>query len=106
MTAYVYKLPGQGGALFGRTSHPDPWFALTADADDELHALAADLGLTRAMFRPAAPGGPRRAPVAAHYDLTPGEHDRAVARGAQPITARDAERMARQREAGLPPGVT
>lgn len=106
MTAYVYQLPGQGGALFGRTSHPDPWFALTADADDELHALAADLGLTRAMFRPAAPGGPRRAPVAAHYDLTPGEHDRAVARGAQPITARDAERMARQREAGLPPGVT
>lgn len=106
MTAYVYQLPGQGGALFGRTSHPDPWFALTADADDELHGLAADLGLTRAMFRPAAPGGPRRAPVAAHYDLTPGEHDRAVARGAQPITAREAERMARQREAGLPPGVT
>jgi hypothetical protein len=42
--------------------------------------------------------------VAAHYDLTLGEHDRAVARGAQPITARDADRMARQREAGLPPG--
>jgi Protein of unknown function (DUF4031) len=104
MTAYVHKLPGQGGSLFGRTSHPDPWFALTADSDDELHARAADLGLTRAMFRPAAPGGPRRAAVPAHYDLTLGEHDRAVARGAQPVTARDADRMARQREAGLPPG--
>jgi hypothetical protein len=104
MTAYVHKLPGQGGALFGRTSHPDPWFALTADTDDELHALAADLGLTRAMFRPAVPAAPRRAAVGAHYDLTLGEHDRAVARGAQPITARDADRMAREREAGQAPG--
>ncbi|HEY3975692.1 MAG TPA: DUF4031 domain-containing protein [Streptosporangiaceae bacterium] len=39
--------------------------------------------------------------MAAHYDLTPGEHDRAVALGAQQISARDAERTAQQREGGL-----
>jgi hypothetical protein len=104
MTVYVHKPRGQGAALFGRTASPDPWFELTADSEDELHALAAGLGLTRAMFRPAAPAGPRQAPVPAHYDLTRGERGRAVALGAQPITARDAGRMARQREAGLPPG--
>jgi hypothetical protein len=100
VTAYVHRLD-QGGALFGRTSRPDPWFALTADTDDELHALAASLGLTRVMFGPGAPGAPRKPAVAAHYDLTPGEHDRAVALGAQQISARDAERTAQQREGGL-----
>lgn len=94
MAVYVYKPAGQGTALFGRTAHPDPWFALTADTEDELHALAADVGLTRAMFRPATPAGRRQPPVAGHYDLTQGERDRAVTLGAQPVTARDAERMA------------
>jgi hypothetical protein len=101
MTVYVHKLPGQGGTLFGRTAHPDPWFALTADTDDELHASAASLGLTRLMFRPGTPAGPRQPPVAAHYDLTLGERDRAVEHGARPITPRDADRMERQRAAGL-----
>ncbi|HEY6479209.1 MAG TPA: DUF4031 domain-containing protein [Streptosporangiaceae bacterium] len=100
MTVYVHKLD-QGGGLFGRTSRPDPWFALTADTDDELHAQAVSLGLTRAMFNPGVPGAPRKPAVAAHYNLTQGEHDRAVAHGAQQISARDAERMARAREGGL-----
>jgi hypothetical protein len=55
MTVYVHKLD-QGGALFGHTTRPDPWFALTADTDDGLHALAVSLGLTRVMSRPGAPG--------------------------------------------------
>jgi hypothetical protein len=101
MTVYVHKLRGQGTAFFGRTASPSPWFVLTADTDDELHALAASLGLTRIMFRPATPGGPRQVPVAARYDVTLGERNRAVALGAKQITPREADRMARLREAGL-----
>jgi hypothetical protein len=98
MTVYVHKLEGQG---FGRDPSLDPWFVLTADTDDELHAFAASLGLTRVMFRPGTPAGARQEPVAAHYDLTLGERDRAVELGAQPITPREADRMERQRAAGL-----
>jgi hypothetical protein len=101
MTLYVHKPRGQGAALFGYTSHPDAWFELTADADDELHACAESLGLTRAMFRTGTPAGPRQAPAAAHYDLTLGERDQAIQLGARPISARDAGRMERQRAAGL-----
>jgi Protein of unknown function (DUF4031) len=49
MTVYVHKLAGQSRASFGRTPRSDPWFVLTADTDDELHAFAASLGLTRVM---------------------------------------------------------
>jgi hypothetical protein len=101
MTVYVHKLQGQGRAFFGRTPSQDPWFVLTADTDDELHAFAASLGLTRIMFRPAAPAASHRGPVAAHYDVTLGERDRAVALGARPITPREADRMEQQRAAGL-----
>jgi hypothetical protein len=101
MTVYVHKLQGQSRAFFGRTARPDPWFVLTADTDDELHAFAASLGLTRVMFRPGTPAGPHQQPVAAHYDVTPGERDRAVALGARLITPREADAMERQRAAGL-----
>jgi Protein of unknown function (DUF4031) len=101
MTVYVHKLKSQSRALFGRTPSPDPWFVLTADTDDELNAFAASLGLTRVMFRPSTPAGSHQEPVAAHYDVTLGERDRAVALGARPITPREAERMERQRAAGL-----
>ncbi len=101
MTVYVHKLEGQSRAFFGRTASPDPWFVLTADTDDELHAFAASLGLTGVMFRPGTPAGPHQEPVAAHYDVTPGERDRAVVLGARPITPREADRMERQSAAGL-----
>jgi hypothetical protein len=101
MTVYVHKLGGQGRAFFGRTGSQDPWFVLTADTDDELHAFAASLGLTRIMFRPGTPARPHQVPVAAHYDVTLAERDRAVALGAQQITARAADTMERQRAAGL-----
>ena len=101
MTVYVHKLRGQGLAFLGRTAGPDPWFVLTADTDDELHALAASLGLTSAMFRPGTQAGPRQAAVAGHYDVTLGERDRAVELGAKLITPREADRMERQRAAGL-----
>jgi hypothetical protein len=99
VTVYVHKPRGQGAALFGRTASPDPWFALTADTDDELHAFAARLGLTRAMFQAGPPAGPRQIPAAGHYDVSLGERDRAVALGARAITPREADRMERQRAA-------
>jgi hypothetical protein len=99
MTVYVHELEGQNRAFGQNTT--DPWFVLTADTDDELHAFAASLGLTRVMFRPATPAGRRQEPVAAHYDVTRGERDRAVELGAQPITRREADTMNRQRAAGL-----
>jgi hypothetical protein len=100
MTVYVHRLQGQGRSLFGRTESPDPWFVLTADSDDELHAFAASLGLTRIMFKPGRPAARRQLPVAGHYDMTLGEHDRAIALGAQPITPKEAARMAEQRGIG------
>jgi hypothetical protein len=60
MTVYVHKMEGQsrallrGGGWRSRRYMPtDPWFVLTADTDDELHALAASLGLTRTCSAPA-----------------------------------------------------
>jgi hypothetical protein len=100
VTVYVHKPRGQGAALFGRTATPDPWFALTADTDDELHAFAAGLGLTRAMFQGGTPAGPGRGPAVGHYDVSLGERDRAVELGARAITPRAADRMERQRAAG------
>jgi Protein of unknown function (DUF4031) len=101
MTVYVHQLQGQGRAFFGRTPSPSPSFVLTAETDDELHTFAASLGLTQIMFRPATPAGPHQAPVAGHYDVTLGERDRAVELGARPITPGEADRMERQRAAGL-----
>ena len=105
MTVYVHQLEAQSRGFFGQNT-TDPWFVLTADADDELHAFAASLGLTPVMFRPGTSDGPHRKPVAAHYDLTLGERDRAVEhsrsrRERQPITPGEADSMERQRAAGL-----
>ena len=101
MTVYAHKLGGQGRAFFGRTAGPDRWFILTADTDDELHAFAASLGLTRAMFRPGKEALPKQEPLAGHYLITMGEHNRALALGAKLISRREADRMLRLRAAGL-----
>lgn len=100
MTVYVHKLEGQGRFFYGRTAGPDPWFLLTADTDDELQAFATSLGLTRVMFRPAKQALPKQKPEAAHYVITIGERDRAVALGAQLITSREADRMLQHRDGG------
>ena len=59
MAVYVNQLRGQGRFLLGRTTAPPPLFALTADAEDELHAFAARLGLRR---DPGAADGARSTP--------------------------------------------
>ncbi len=88
MTVYVFKLPGQGHGLFGRSPTPDPWFGLTADTEAELHAFAERLGLTRIMYQPGTPDGPQLASATGHYDVTEGERDQAVALGAQAIASK------------------
>lgn len=91
MAVYVHQLRGQRSVV----GLSDPWYGLTADTDDELHAFAARLGLQRDMFRPSTPAGPHQTPTAGHYDVSQAEHDRAVELGAQAISAREADRMER-----------
>jgi Protein of unknown function (DUF4031) len=95
MTVYVHKLRGQSGLLNGATPN-DPWFGLTADTEDELHAFAARLGLQPSLFQPGAPTGSHQVSVSGHYDVTEGERDRAVALGAQAITAREEDKRERR----------
>jgi len=96
MAVYVYKLRDLSRLLMGRTAPPPPLFGLTADAEDELHAFAARLGIRRDSGTPVAS---QQELVTRHYTLTDGEHDRAVVLGAQAITAREADKMARQQAA-------
>jgi len=96
MTVYVYKLRDRSRLLMGRTAPPHPWFGLAADAEDELHAFAARLGIRRDSGTAV---GSQQELVTRHYTLTEGERDRAVVLGAQAITAREADRMQRQQAA-------
>ncbi len=96
MAVYVYKLRDPSRLFMGRTAPPPPLFGLTADAEDELHAFAARLGIRRDSGTPV---GSQQELVTQHYTLTEGERDRAVALGAQAIKAREADKMERQRAA-------
>jgi len=96
MAVYVNKLRGQGRLLMGRTPASSPFFAITADTQDELHAFAAKLGIRR---DPGTPTGPQRELITRQYTITEGQRDRAVQLGAQVITAREADKMERQRAA-------
>ena len=94
MAVYVNKVRDWSRLLFGRTAPPPPSFSLTADTQDELHAFAARLGIRR---DPGTPVGPQQELVTRQYLLTEGQRDRAAELGAQVITARDADKMDRQR---------
>lgn len=96
VTVYVYRLRGMGPIPFSRSYQP-PWFALTADTEDELHPFAETIGLYRHFYRPATSAALQQLPVVGHYDLDEGERYRAVANGAHPITWRQHDRMLRQR---------
>jgi hypothetical protein len=41
VTVYAYKMPHQGN--FVTRAMSEPWYDLTADTEDELHAFAAQL---------------------------------------------------------------
>jgi Protein of unknown function (DUF4031) len=50
VTVYAYKMQHQGRFLTRTMS--EPWYDLTADTEDELHAFAAQLGIPRQGFEP------------------------------------------------------
>jgi hypothetical protein len=99
VTVYAYKMRHQ--ARFGTRTTSDPWFNLTADTEDELHAFAAGLGLSRMGFQPGTLAGPQQVSVSWHYTVTAGEHARAIELGAQAITQREVTKIERQRAAEL-----
>ena len=69
------------------------WCHLTADSEDELHDLAARLGLVRQWFQ-SKPGRP----WSDHYDLPEEVRAQAIACGAQPLSTREmARRQAKLR---------
>lgn len=70
------------------------WCHLTADSVDELHALAAQLGLLRQWFQ----SKPDRR-WSDHYDLPEEVRAQAIACGAQPLSTREmARRQAQVRD--------
>jgi hypothetical protein len=81
----VYVRKDRGQLLIGSL---DPWFSLTADTEDELHAFATRLGLPRSTFHPGTPSGSQQEVFSGHYDLSKGERDQAMALGAQPSKRR------------------
>jgi Protein of unknown function (DUF4031) len=72
------------------------WCHITADSVDELHAFAADLGIPRRAFQ-SRPGRP----WVDHYDLPETHREAAVARGAVPLTFREAVAQMRDRRARM-----
>jgi Protein of unknown function (DUF4031) len=50
VSVYVYKMQHQG--RFVTPTISDPWYDLTADSEDALHAFAAQLGIPRQGFEP------------------------------------------------------
>jgi hypothetical protein len=94
MTVYVYRLRGQ---IVGPARTVQPlWFSLTADTEEELHPLAEKVGMYRHFYH-APLAEPGQAAVVGHYALDEGERQRAIALGAQRISARKWDRMQRQR---------
>lgn len=86
MAVYVDDMQAQYGRM--KMCH------MISDDDDELHAMAARIGVARKWHQ--KPGKPRR-----HYDICMSKKTLAVAAGAIPITWKQASAMtARRRETG------
>lgn len=60
-----------------------------------MHPFAEVLGLGRQLYRPRMAGS-EVLPLVGHYDLDEGERDRAVAKGAKPLTTREHDKMLRR----------
>jgi Protein of unknown function (DUF4031) len=86
----------QRATVRGRT---DRWSHLLADDPEELHALAAALGIPRRGFQHH-----RRSAALNHYDVPEALRTRAIALGAVAVTWREMARLTRQwRRAGARP---
>jgi Protein of unknown function (DUF4031) len=83
----------------GRVVHDSRWSHLFADTQEELHQLAAKLGLRRSYFQPGRPRGDGSPSPHWHYDLTADKRQQAIRLGAQPVTSREVIEIIRAREA-------
>jgi hypothetical protein len=72
------------------------WCHLIADTPEELHELAASLGLLRQWFQ-SKPGRPWHD----HYDLPEEVRGQAIALGAEPLTTADMGRRQASRRAAF-----
>ena len=80
-------------------SREDRWSHLLADDPDELHAMAALLGIPPRGYQRH-----RRSAALNHYDVPEELRRQAIALGAVPITWREMARLTRRwRHAGAPP---
>jgi hypothetical protein len=78
----------------------DRWSHLLADDPEELHDMAARLGIPRRGYQLH-----RRSAALNHYDLPEAFRQRAIALGAVPVTWREMARLTRGwRRADAPPG--
>jgi hypothetical protein len=68
------------------------WSHMTADSTEELHELAARLGIPRRAFQQK-----RSNPVYDHYDLTEELRERAISIGAVAVSWREAAKLRRER---------
>lgn len=88
MTVYVddmYKYPmGQFGRM--KMSH------MIADAAEELHAMAQAIGIARKWYQ------------GDHYDVAMAAREKAVAKGAVPVTLKTLAMMVANRREGFPLG--
>jgi hypothetical protein len=76
------------------------WSHLLGDDPEELHALAAQLGIPRRGYQQH-----RRSEVLNHYDVPEPLRLRAIELGAVPVTWREMARLTRRwRRAGVQPG--
>jgi hypothetical protein len=77
----------------------DRWSHLLSDDPEELHAMAAALGIPRRGYQRH-----RRSPALNHYDVPEALRLRAIELGAVPITWREMARLTREwRRAGVRP---
>jgi hypothetical protein len=77
----------------------DRWSHLLGDEPDELHAMAARLGIPRRGYQQH-----RRSPALNHYDVPESLRLQAIAWGAVPVTWRELARLTREwRRAGARP---
>ena len=97
MTVYVYQFAGQRPKLF-TAARPNPWYGLTADSTEELHAFAESLGFSRDFYRPLRSNG-QELPLPGHYELRLAERNRAISSGAQTLTTRAHRKSLREQEA-------
>jgi hypothetical protein len=67
---------------FTRTHESGEWCHMIADTDEEMHALAGRIGISRGRLHISSSG-------IAHYDLRPYQRELAVSYGAVEITSRE-----------------